>query len=88
MQPPLPQGKGDFKDVEVGTAEWKACNPVLRGESTRMCWIDLKQERANGEEMMASENWWPGLGRWRVGIWLENATLTLGEPEDVKDKSV
>ena len=88
MQPPLPQGEGEFKDVEVGTKEWKACNPVLKSQSTRMCWIDLEQEGVDVEERMVRGNWWPGLGRWRVGMWLENATLTLGEPEEVKDKSV
>ena len=27
------------------------------------------------------ENWWPGLRRWHIGFWLENATLDIGEPE-------
>ena len=29
------------------------------------------------------DNWWPGLGRWRIGLWLDDAVLTLGEPEEL-----
>ncbi len=32
-------------------------------------------------EKRAHENWWPGLKRWHIGLWFEDATLTLGEPE-------
>lgn len=28
-----------------------------------------------------NENWWPGLGRWRIGLWLDDAVLELGEAE-------
>lgn len=27
------------------------------------------------------ENWWPGVGRWRLGIWCQEGELTLGEAE-------
>ena len=27
------------------------------------------------------ENWWPGLRRWHIGLWFENAALDLGWPE-------
>lgn len=26
-------------------------------------------------------NWWPGGGRWRLGIWCQEGELTLGEAE-------
>ncbi len=84
LQPPLPQGRGEFKDVEVGTENWKACSPVLSSRSARVCWVDLRQEGVSG----AGENWWPGLWRWKVGLWLEDAVLTLGEPKEVKDKGI
>ena len=29
------------------------------------------------------DNWWPGLGRWRIGLWLDDAVLTLGEAEEM-----
>ena len=27
------------------------------------------------------ENWWPGMGRWHLGLECREMTLTLGEPE-------
>lgn len=27
------------------------------------------------------ENWWPGVGRWRLGIWAQEGELTLDEAE-------
>ena len=91
MQPPLPQGKGEFKDVEVGTEDWRASSPVLRSKRARGVWVDLRQDGVSGEEersVKAVENWWPGLGRWRLGLWLEDAVLDLGNPEKVKSKNV
>ena len=60
-----------------------------------MVWIDLKQpdkdrEAAVGQEEgdvllktkgKDRENWWPGMGRWHLGVFCENATLELGKPE-------
>ena len=89
MQPPLPQGTGESKNAEVGTQDWKASSPVLRSQRNRGCWVDMKQDGVDGKEgRMVEENWWPGLGRWKLGLWSEDAVLTLGEPEQVKSKSV
>ena len=38
-------------------------------------------DKKSRQEKAMSENWWPGLGRWRIGLWLENAVLELGEAE-------
>ena len=88
VQPPLPQGTGESKNVEVGTQDWKASSPVLKSSKTRGCWVDMKQDGTNGEEERAIvANWWPGLGRWKLGLWLDNAVMTLGEPREVRFKS-
>lgn len=34
-----------------------------------------------GENKSEEDNWWPGGGRWRLGIWCQEAELTLGEAE-------
>ena len=37
-----------------------------------------------GDALLAKkghENWWPGMKRWHIGLYLPNATLELGEPE-------
>lgn len=38
----------------------------------------LLGKRGNKNE---EENWWPGGGRWRLGIWCQDGELTLGEAE-------
>lgn len=34
-----------------------------------------------GENKGEEDNWWPGGGRWRLGIWCQEAKLALGEAE-------
>lgn len=37
--------------------------------------------RESGEVVKGRENWWPGMGRWHLGLWLQNAVLDFPEPE-------
>lgn len=92
IQPPLPQGKAPEL---CGTEDWKKSRPVLGSRKARLVWIDMKQpsskleapsEGHEEEDTLLQrepkdENWWPGLRRWHIGLWFENATLDLGEPE-------
>ena len=41
----------------------------------------LAADKTSRQEQSMSENWWPGLGRWRIGLWLDNAVLELREEE-------
>ena len=91
-QPPLP--KGDTPEL-CGTDQWKRSNPVLYGRNTRLVWIDMKQPPSEsdlqgdgdeeGDALLArnqkNENWWPGMKRWQIGLWFDNAALEIGEPE-------
>ena len=46
----------------------------------------LLSKKGSGKAVEVSEgadNWWPGLGRWRIGLWLDDAVLTLGEGEEM-----
>ena len=91
LQPPLPEG--DPADVVVGTKDWKRSYPKLKTRTAKMVWIDMKQpdkdrkagESVNGPGEGAAgkgyENWWPGMGRWHLGMVCEDSTLELGEPE-------
>lgn len=96
LQPPLPQGEPP--DVVVGTDRWLRSNPVLRCGKAKMVWIDMKQpngDRKNtgsgngeGDALLAekgNKNWWPGMSRWHLGLYCEDATLELGEPEVIMD---
>lgn len=58
---------------------------VLKSKKCRIVWFDMKQpskeetnKTANGED---EDNWWPGIGRWRLGMECEDAVLDLGHPE-------
>lgn len=91
-QPPLP--KGDTPEL-CGTDQWKRSNPVLYSRNTKLVWIDMKQPpteadaEGDGDEegdallgrKQKNEHWWPGMKRWHVGLWFDNADLELGEPE-------
>jgi hypothetical protein len=37
----------------------------------------VEGEQGEGRE----ENFWPGWGRWRVGLWMKDAVLEFDEPE-------
>ena len=56
--------------------------------------MDMRQPPKDGQSVNAGEheshalskaqgedNWWPGIGRWRLGMVCEEATLELGHPE-------
>lgn len=91
-QPPLPTG--DTPEL-CGTDQWKKADPLLYGRNTKLVWIDMKQPPSEsgvegdgneeGDALLGrkqkNENWWPGMKRWHVGLWFDNATLSLSEPE-------
>ncbi|KAI4287102.1 MAG: hypothetical protein L6R35_003639 [Caloplaca aegaea] len=80
VQPALPEGNP--KDVLCGTNEWYKSTGTIYSPKAKLVWIDLKQ--AGQEVDKEKENWWPGLKKWHLGVWLQDAHLTLGEPEVLK----
>lgn len=89
VQPPLPAGQGSRGELP-GTDRW--CR-VLPGQSTRrasLAWVDLRQKDdedddkdddalAGGPPQHEHENFWPGLGRWQLGVKLEDCDIEFGE---------
>ena len=87
LQPPLPAGE---TKEECGSEVWLRSKPELSSKKTRAVWWDMRQEGINepaegsgDSEAEGVDNWWPGLGRWRIGLWLDDAILTLGEAEEM-----
>ena len=37
-------------------------------------WVDFRSDSDK-------EGWWPDLKVWKIGLWMENVTLDLDEPE-------
>ena len=85
VQPPLPTGK----DPElVGSDKWIKCLPVAKTNRARVMWFDMKQVpkedgegEGEGKEAKTAENFWPGFGRWRLGLWLEKAEFVFVDTE-------
>lgn len=84
VQPPLP--RGDTPEL-VGTQRWRAVVPGMASRRCKVGWFDVRQEGeggAVGEEECEGEAdaFWPGLGRWRIGVVLRDAEVTFGVPEE------
>lgn len=80
VQPPLPEGEP--KEVLRGTDTWFKSTASVYSPKAKLVWMDLKQPRKGGD--LRRENWWPGIKRWHLAVWLQNAQLDLGEPEVLK----
>lgn len=78
--PPLPEGKGSQGELP-GTDQWRTVIPVQFSRQTKLGWFDLSQRDQKGDVVGDYENFWPGLGRWQVGMKMENADLEFGYPE-------
>lgn len=92
IQPPLPQG--DSPEL-CGTKDWKKSQPVMSSRKTGLVWIDMKQPASKSktanqgneegdvllQKKADDENWWPRIRRWHIGLWFDDATLYIGEPE-------
>lgn len=87
VQPPLPEGKGS-RDELPGTKQWCQCLPLEYSNKTSLGWWDLKQDEVSEEDALLGrdddrveratvgyENFWPSIGRWRVGLKMEDATI-------------
>ncbi|KAI4162933.1 MAG: hypothetical protein LQ342_003444 [Letrouitia transgressa] len=78
-QPALTTGKAklfwiDMKQEDGGESQGsRAAANTTDGNNTL-------SNKCNGKP---SENWWPGMRRWQIGLWCPDATLTLGTPDTV-----
>ena len=94
LQPPLPVGHPP--EMEAGTDSWALCAPTLKSKKCRLVWLDMQQDQpaVDNEEddgppktvskEKSADNWWPGMGRWKMGMSMDDATLEIGEPQIFK----
>jgi len=93
VAPPLPQGKGALGELP-GTEKWCKVMPFEYSSKTTLGWWDLKRGVLTEEDALLGggnahqemtndgrvhENWWPGFGRWRIGLKMEEAKIVFGE---------
>lgn len=99
-QPPLPEGKSASGELP-GTDRWCKIMPFQSSRRTSIGWWDMKQGVPNeGGSLQASElpedgqaskkheNWWPGIGRWRIGMVMEDAEIGFPEGRYWKDPNL
>lgn len=66
--------------------------PLEWSKKASLGWWDLKRGEATEDDALLAdgggnldgdkeinENWWPGSGRWRIGLMMENATIEFPE---------
>lgn len=82
VMPPLPEGKGSQGELP-GTDSWCSLIPNQYSRRTRVGWFDISQRDEDGNIIGEHENFWPGLGRWQLGMKMENADLKFDMPIEV-----
>jgi len=92
VQPPVPPGKVSSCGELAGSKQWCSVVPYEWSPKTSMGWWDLKRGTTTEEDALLGgahdaasndasvyENWWPGMGRWRIGMLMENAIIKFPE---------
>ena len=75
VQPPVPLSKeGPYQEYLCGTDRWVKALPKASTKKLRGMWVDVRSDSDK-------EGWWPDLKAWKIGLWMEDVTLDLDEPE-------
>jgi len=80
VQPPLPEGDGSQGELP-GTDRWCSISPGQSCRRASLGWFDIRQADEKGNLVGEHENFWPGLGRWQIGLKMENSDVTFAEPK-------
>ena len=89
VQPPLPKGEGTQGELP-GTDRWCQITPYESTRKASIGWWDMRQTSSETDPLLSgensdavngteNENWWPGSGRWRIGIVMEDANIDFPE---------
>ncbi len=98
VMPPLPGSENPGKEIICPTEHWKHLSFGFYTRMMRLMWVDVSSLRAgrndetgDGESNVAeagvdggSKGWWPYYKTWRVGCWIDEATLTVSTAEELK----
>lgn len=80
VQPPVPHGKPE-EIACIGTEKWCRCRVEQQSSRTHVGWFDMSQRDEQNQTNALFENFWPQMGRWQLGIRMDDATLDILEPE-------
>ncbi len=90
VQPPLPASTKAGEEILCGTDDWMKLLPYMATNKARGMWVDIKESKARKEvdgESQAllggkgNKGWFPDVKPWKIGLWLEDATLIFDKPE-------
>ncbi|KAK6842037.1 hypothetical protein PG987_002897 [Apiospora arundinis] len=79
VQPPLPTGNGSQKELP-GTERWSKVVPGQKSRKACLAWVDMSQKGEKEVPRAGFENFWPGMGRWQLGLKMEDADIEFGDP--------
>lgn len=86
VMPPLPQGEGAQGELP-GTDRWCSLVPMQYSRRTVLGWFDMQQQHDESGKLVGGggehKNFWPGLGRWQLGVKMEDADLSFDHPLDM-----
>ncbi|KAI9152051.1 acetoacetate decarboxylase (ADC) domain-containing [Paramyrothecium foliicola] len=77
--PPVPANPHASQGELPGTDRWCAILPQQYSRRCSVGWFDLAQDKDGG---CGFDNFWPGLGRWQLGIKMDNAEVIFDHPEE------
>ncbi|KAH8172072.1 hypothetical protein LIA77_08840 [Sarocladium implicatum] len=96
VNPPLPSlfaaGEEETEDAKMlcGTDRWCSFTPKIASWKSSLGWFDMRQavqdgsdnDNRSGETEAAKEtNFWPGWGRWRIGVYMKDAKAIFDQPK-------
>lgn len=82
VQPPNPGNPKASKGELPGTDRWCSIVPGQKTRRATIGWVDMRQKNEAGEfvtSVAPHENFWPGLGRWVMGIKMEDVDIDFPE---------
>ncbi|KAK5989015.1 hypothetical protein PT974_10513 [Cladobotryum mycophilum] len=88
VMPPLPAGSGSQGELPGTGRRWCSLVPQQYCRRTALGWFDIAQRDEYGRVTGSYENFWPGLGRWQVGMKMEDAELSFEEPVETWEEVV
>ncbi|KAL7947457.1 hypothetical protein V8C42DRAFT_286728 [Trichoderma barbatum] len=84
VMPPLPAGQGSYGELPA-TSRWISLVTKQYCASSSAGWYDIAQPD-DGAACGGHKNFLPWLGRWQVGLKMEDADLTFEIPEETWEK--
>ncbi|KAL6872411.1 hypothetical protein HDV57DRAFT_511489 [Trichoderma longibrachiatum] len=85
VMPPLPSGRGTYGELP-STSRWISLVTKQFCKRSTVGWYDVRQPEDGRALCGGNENFLPWLGRWQVGLKMEDADLTFEIPDETWER--